>query len=82
MTLAYDYLKSGSFDEVVTPSHLLTFRERMGWSQEGLAQFLGVTTQVVTAYENGRFPIPVGRATMLRLAWAVLEDETNGRAKA
>jgi hypothetical protein len=33
-----------------------------------------VTEQVVTAYETGRFPIPIGRANTLRLVWQVLDD--------
>lgn len=41
-------------------------RERRGWTQERLAEMLGVQAETVSRYETGAIPVSV--ATLMRLA--------------
>ena len=48
-------------------------RENLGWTQERLAQELGVTRQSVSNFEQGRIP-----ASMLKLVGLVLTQALKG----
>lgn len=42
----------------MTPAQLKSLRVRLGWSQQRLAERLGVTRNTVTRWEMGLYPIP------------------------
>jgi DNA-binding XRE family transcriptional regulator len=52
---------------------LKEIRERLGWSQETMASWLGVARNTVARMESGTLPVPV---TTARLA-ILVQDEKN-----
>lgn len=42
----------------MTPSRLKSLRARLGWPQQRLAEYLGVTRNTINRWEMGLHPIP------------------------
>lgn len=56
----------------MTPADLRTLRQRLGWSQQQLAEALGVHRVTVANWERGLYPIDERTALAVR----ALERET------
>lgn len=51
----------------MSPADMREIRKALGFSQDGLAYFLGFTQSYISSLENGRYPIQPGTAIALRL---------------
>lgn len=49
-----------SITNSVIGKNIRLFRERLGLSQEALADYLKVTTPLISYYENGQRTVPIG----------------------
>jgi len=47
-------------DNAIIGSNICHFREKLGLSQETLGEYLGISREMVSYYENGKRPIPTG----------------------
>jgi DNA-binding transcriptional regulator YiaG len=61
----------------MSPDELKAWRARLGLSQAGLAEALGLSKRTYEAWEQGRFAIPA----YLELAFCELERRLKKRAK-
>lgn len=61
----------------MTAEQIKTLRERLGWTQRGMADYLGVNQNTVNRWENGQCkPMPLCLRALQRLARE--QEATNG----